>query len=310
MAIKDFIDIADFTPAQLGGLLDRALADKKLFRQGKLPASLPHKVLAMIFEKPSLRTRVSFETAMTHLGGHAISLTQSDIGLGQREPAQDAARVLGRICDGIMARTFSHQLVVDLAGYSPRPVINGLTDYSHPCQAMADIMTGMELRGDLKEAKLVFIGDGNNVARSLAMLCALLGIEFVLACPKGYEFAAEFTAGVKARCPQARLSQTGEPLSAVKGAAIVYTDTWVSMGQEKEKARRVKDFKGFQINPHLLAGAPKDALVMHCLPAYRGYEIAEESMEAHADCIFTEAENRLHFQRSLLAVLLGEGGIE
>ncbi|MCY2932341.1 MAG: hypothetical protein NTV86_23180 [Planctomycetota bacterium] len=189
--IKDFIEIADFTGIQLERLLDRAAHDKLAFRAGKLPASLQGATLAMIFEKPSLRTRVSFETAMTQLGGHALHLTQKDIGLGAREPAKDVARVLGRMCQGIMARTFSHALVQELAQWSPVPVINALTDLSHPCQAMADLMTVRERLGSLAGKTLAFIGDGNNVARSLAVACGKLGMHFVLACPKGYELKPE-----------------------------------------------------------------------------------------------------------------------
>ena len=310
MATKDFIEIADFTAPQLRTLLERALADKKLFGSGKLPATCPRKTLALIFEKPSLRTRVSFQTAIVHLGGAAIYLTDADIGLGKREPVQDVARVLGRMCDGIAARTFSHDSVADLARYSAAPVINALTDYSHPCQAMADVMTAMETFGpNLAGMKMAFIGDGNNVARSLAALCARLDMEFVLACPKGYELEAEFVAKLPGM-GGGRYSQTYDARSAAKGASVLYTDTWVSMGQEQEKAKRVAQFQGFQLNRELVALAAKDAVVMHCLPAYRGFEITDEVMEDQAATIFAEAENRLHFQRSLVNVLIAEGGIQ
>jgi ornithine carbamoyltransferase len=302
---KDFINIGDFTGKQLAALLERALADKALFRAGKLKPSLTHKTLAMIFEKPSLRTRVSFETAMTQLDGHAIYLTQSDIGLGSREAVQDIARVLGRMCDGIMARTFSHDLVKQLAIHSPSPVINALTDYSHPCQVMADLMTAIERFGKLDGLTLAFIGDGNNVARSLAAACTKLGANFILSCPNGYELKDFEPTGES----KTAYTMVRDPRQAVANADVIYTDTWISMGQEDEKQRRLKDFAVYQVNLDLLKAAPSRAVVMHCLPAYRGREISGEAFEAHAGTIMEEAENRLHFQRTLLNALLGEGGI-
>jgi len=306
--MKDFINIADFTPAQLKALLARAIADKALFQAGKLPASCPRKTLALVFEKPSLRTRVSFEAAIVQLGGAAIYLTDADIGLGTREPVADVAEVLGRMADCVTARTFSHEAVVGLAETARIPVVNALTDHSHPCQAMADAMTAMETFGEnLAGMKWAFVGDGNNVARSLAMLAAKLDMHFALACPEGYELSDEYVASLPAG--NGSFVQTSDLRSAVAGAAVVYTDTWVSMGQEDEKAKRVKDFDGFQVNNDLMSGALADAVVMHCLPAYRGYEIAEEVMATHGKTIFAEAENRLHFQRSLINVLIAEGGI-
>ncbi len=299
--MKDFINIADFSGEQLKALLEQAVADKKLFRAGELPATCRRKVLALVFEKPSLRTRVSFEAAIVQLGGAAINLTNADIGLGKREPVSDVAAVLGRMCDAVAARTFSHDTVRDLAEHCSTPVINALTDYCHPCQAMADAITAMEIFGDLKGRKLAFIGDGNNVARSLATLCAKLGMEFAIACPEGYELEDQF---------EANITQTRDPHEAVAGASIIYTDTWVSMGQEDEKNERLATFKPYQVNAELLASAPKDAVVMHCLPAYRGFEITDDVMETHARTIFEQAENRLHFQRTLLNVLIAEGGID
>ena len=308
--MKDFINIADFTAAQLTGLIERAIADKARFRDGKLVQTLTNKTLAMIFEKPSLRTRVSFEAAMTHLGGHAIYLTPADIGLGSREPIKDIARVLGRMCDGIMARTFSHDHVEQLARYSPAPVINALTDYSHPCQVMADAMTLREHFGDLEGRTIVFVGDGNNVARSLATLAGKMNMRFTLACPQDYSLESGFLDQLLATCPRASLRTTHDPLEAVRDADVVYTDTWTSMGQEDEKTARRQAFAAFQVNDALMAAAPDHAIVMHCLPAYRDNEITETVMEAHADTIFAEAENRLHFQRTLLSILMGEGGID
>jgi len=305
---KDFIDISQFTGSQLAALLDRALADKKLFRSGKLPATLGGRTLAMIFEKPSLRTRVSFEVAMTHLGGHAMNLTQTEIGLGKREPAQDVARVLGGMCDGIMARTFSHKMVEDLARFCPKPVINALTDYSHPCQAMADLLTLRELQGDLAGRTLAFVGDGNNVARSLADACVRLGMHFVLSAPKGYELEAKYVKSLPGAGP-GTYREEANPARAVSAADAIYTDTWVSMGQESQQQKRRADFAPYQLNDKLMASAKAGAVVLHCLPAYRGFEITDEVFEAHASSILQEAENRLHFQRTLLNVLMAEGGI-
>jgi ornithine carbamoyltransferase len=241
---------------------------------------------------------VSFETGMTQLGGAAIYLTPNDIGLGTREPVQDVARVIGRMCEAIMARTFSHALVEELGEWSPVPVINALTDYSHPCQAMADLMTVREHFGDLAGRTLTFVGDGNNVARSLAVACSKLGMSFRVATPKGYELTD---------CPVSDYTATTDPKEAVAGADVVYTDTWVSMGQEEEKAKRVAEFKGFELNAELLSGAPDHAIVLHCLPAYRGYEISEEVFEAHAGSILAEAENRQHLQRTLMNLLMTDG---
>ena len=303
--MKDFVSIADFTGEQLNGLLERAAAEKKLLRAGELPATCRRKTLALIFEKPSLRTRVSFQTAIGQLGGQAIYLTNADIGLNTREPAADIAEVLGRMVDCITARTFSHQSVLDLAAASAVPVVNALTDYSHPCQAMADAMTIVEVCGGLAGRKLAFIGDGNNVARSLAVLAAKAGMRFALACPAGYELEDDFVASL----PAESFGQTHDPRAAVADADVVYTDTWVSMGQEADKAKRVDAFTGLQVNAELMAAAPDRAAVMHCLPAYRGYEISEDVFAAHAETIFSEAENRLHFQRTLLNVLITEGGV-
>lgn len=319
--IENFIDLGDFSGGQLQSLLDRSIADKALFRAGELPARLTRRTLAMIFEKPSLRTRVSFEAAMAHLGGCAINLAPADIGLGKREPVKDVARVLGRMCDGIMARTFSHDLVVELAEHSPVPVINGLTDYSHPCQAMADLMTVHEhffpqgpdapqtSPTGLGGLKLAFIGDGNNVARSLGVACAKLGMRFALASPEGYDLPDSFPARLREIGGADCCEFVRDPIAAVADADVIYTDTWISMGQEDQRDKRVRDFTGFQINADLLAGAPDHAIVLHCLPAYRGYEITDEAFEAHAETIFQQAENRLHFQRTLLTALIADGGI-
>ncbi len=310
MPSKDFINIAEFSAEQIRALLQRALADKVEFKAGRHVRSLQGKTLAMIFEKPSLRTRVSFETATTQLAGHAIYLTNADIGLGEREAVEDIARVLAGMCDGIMARTFSHEWVCRLAEFSSVPVINALTDYSHPCQAMADVMTASEHFGGVAGRTIAFVGDGNNVARSLATAAAKTDMSFVLACPDGYALEGDFEADLKADEPEARYRVTHDPGEGVAGADIVYTDTWTSMGQEEEKAQRQAAFAPFQVNDALLAQAPDHAIVLHCLPAYRGSEITAEVMERFADVIFAQAANRLHFQRSLLNMLMAEGGVK
>ena len=306
---KDFIGIADFSGDQVGALIDRAIADKALFRADRLPASLTGRTLAMVFEKPSLRTRVSFEAAMTHLGGHAIYLAPADIGLGSREPAIDVARVLGRMCDGIMARTFAHDTVVQLARHAAVPVINALSDMLHPCQAMADLMTVQEHFGSFEGRTMLFVGDGNNVACSLAMACAKVGMKFIIACPDNYRMPADFVSAVRQIGGQDCCTVTSDAKTAASGSSVLYTDTWVSMGQEDEKQQRIRDFEDFKIDSDLISAAPDEAIVMHCLPAYRGLEITDEVFEAHSETIMSEAENRLHFQRTLLHTLIADGGI-
>ena len=301
---KHFINILDHSPEYLGELIDRAIEDKKLFKQGKLPQPFKGKTLAMYFEKPSLRTRMSFEVAMIHLGGNAMYLTAAEIGLGKREPIKDVARVVSGMCNGFVARTFSHQAVEELAKFASIPVINALTDFNHPCQAMADLMTAKEHFGKLAGLKLAFIGDGNNVARSLSALCGKLNVKFVLAGPQAYHLKNDFVKMLKANIPDADFAQTTDPKEAIKDADIVYTDTWISMGQEQEKQKRINDFAGYQLNSELLALAKPSAIVMHCLPAYRGYEITDEVIESPQSVVFEEAENRLHFQRTLLTQLI------
>ncbi len=307
-AIKHFVSILDHDSEYLSALIDKAILDKKLFRAGKLPATLERKTLVMYFEKPSLRTRVSFETAMTQLGGHGIYQTMIEIGLGKREPVKDVARVVSGMCDGFVARTFSHQTVVEMATYATVPVINALTDYSHPCQAMADLMTVKEKFGKLEGLKLAFIGDGNNVARSLAGACARLGLKFAIAAPEGFHLDNAFIDILHKEVPGVEFFQGNSPADALKGADIVYTDTWVSMGQEKEKQERINAFKGYQIDGKMMSVAKPTAIFLHCLPAYRGFEVTDEVMESPQSMVFEEAENRLHFQRTLLAVLIGNGG--
>ena len=304
--IRHFISIADWSTPDLRHALDVSHRLKKQLKQsGKNDPILAGKSLAMIFEKPSLRTRISFAVAMAHLGGQGLLLRDEEVGMDKREPAQDVARVLSGMCDGIMARTFEHEKILKLAKHSTVPVINGLTDYNHPCQAMADLMTVEEHFGDLKGRTIAFIGDGNNVARSLAEAAGKFGMQFVLASPGGYELPQDEMDAVMAQFPDMDFVLSRDPLDAVTAADVIYTDTWVSMGQEQQKAQRLKDFHGYIIDENLMRRAPRHAIVLHCLPAYRGYEISEGVMEGPQSQIFPQAENRLHFQKGLVAVLLG-----
>ena len=302
--MKDFISINSCSPEQLNELLDLSIELKKLYKSGDRDLCLAGKTLIMLFEKPSLRTRMSFQVAMTNLGGSGIYVKPEDIGgIGKREPVKDIARVLSRYAHGIMARTFEHDTVIQLAKYAQVPVINALTDWSHPCQAMADVLTIREHKGKLQGIKIAYVGDGNNVARSLAFACAKLGMKLVSASPKGYELDQDSIKIANDIAADA-VTSTNDPVQAVTDADIVYTDTWTSMGQEDEKQKRIKDFKGFQVNTELLNLAPKDAKIMHCLPAYRGLEITDEVAESDNSIIFDQSENRLHFQRALLKKLL------
>jgi ornithine carbamoyltransferase len=303
--MKHFINVADHTTEELRHFLDVAKRLKKQHKEtGRNDPLLAGQTLAMIFEKPSLRTRVSFAVAMTHLGGNGLLLRDEEVGLDVREPVQDVARVLSGMADGIMARTYAHQKIERLAKHASVPVINALTDFSHPCQAMADLMTVEEHFGGLTDRTLTFVGDGNNVARSLAEACGRLGMRFVLASPPGYEFSGEDEDRIMAAVPDLDFVNTRDPEEAVRDADVVVTDTWTSMGQEDQKQQRIKDFHGYRVDERLMAIAPKHAVVLHCLPAYRGYEISEAVMEGPQSLVFQEAENRLHFQKGLLAVLM------
>jgi ornithine carbamoyltransferase len=302
--MKDFLSIDRCTAPALIELLELSSKLKKLYKKGKRDLCLAGKTLAMLFEKPSLRTRMSFQVAMNDLGGASIYVKPEDIGgIGKREPVKDIARVLSRYVHGIMARTFEHKTVVELAQFAEVPVINALTDWSHPCQAMADMLTIQEHIGPLEGIKVAYIGDGNNVARSLAFTAAKLQMKLTVASPKGYELDAETIDEANGFCA-GTVTQTNDPADAVRGAQVVYTDTWVSMGREKEEQQRIKDFKGFQVNVELLKNAPADAKIMHCLPAHRGFEITDEVAESPNSIIFDQSENRLHFQRALLKKLM------
>ncbi len=302
--MEDFLAISECSVPELRELLAESSSLKAFYKSGGRDLCLTGKTLAMLFEKPSLRTRLSFQVAMTDLGGHPIYVKPEDIGgIGKREPVKDIARVLSRYVQGIMARTFEHQTVLDLARYADIPVINALTDWSHPCQAMADVLTIQEHFGRIEGIKIAFIGDGNNVARSLAFAAGKLNMKLVVASPHGYELDAETIRQANAFTPGCT-EQINDPYEAVRDADVIYTDTWVSMGQENEKAKRQKDFAGYAVDAKLVAAAPRHVKIMHCLPAYRGYEITDEIAESPASIMFDQAENRLHFQRALLKKLM------
>jgi ornithine carbamoyltransferase len=304
--MKDFIAVGDHSPDQLRHFLNVAKRLKKQLKEtGRNDPVLAGKTLAMIFEKPSLRTRVSFSIGMVQLAGSSLMLRGEEMGWGHREEVRDVARVISSMCDGIMARTFEHEKVLELGKWSRVPVVNGLTDYNHPCQAMADVLTIEEHFGKLAGLTMAFVGDGNNMTRSLAAACGKFGMRFILASPAGYELPEADVDQILSRVPGLDFVTTNDPAAAVREADVIVTDTWVSMGQEAEKARRVKDFAGFQIDSKLLSLAPKQAVVLHCLPAYRGYEISDEVIEGPRSLVFPEAENRLHAQKGIMAVLMG-----
>jgi len=302
--MKDFLSISDCSVEVLKDLLRTSARLKSLYSVGGNDLCLSGKSLAMLFEKPSLRTRISFQVAMADLGGTAIYVKPEDIGgIGKREPIKDMARVLSRYVDGIMARTFEHRTITELAEFATVPVINALTDWLHPCQAMADVLTIQEHCDRIEGIKIAFIGDGNNVARSLAFACAKLGMKMTIASPAGYELDAETVKKVNQISPNS-VRQTNDPGVAVLDADIIYTDTWVSMGQEEQKQKRRAAFTGFQVNANLVKSAPANVKIMHCLPANRDLEITDEVVESPNSIMFDQAENRLHFQRALLKKLL------
>ncbi|MGB9668776.1 MAG: ornithine carbamoyltransferase [Anaerolineales bacterium] len=304
--MKHFIAISDYSPQELQEILDLAVYLKKEHQAGGNRPVLKGKVLAMVFQKPSLRTRVSFDMAMRHLGGDALYLSPAEIGLGKREAISDIARVLSGYVEAIMARVFEHEHVVELAKWSSVPVINGLSDYNHPCQAMADALTIYEKFGPLKGLNVTFVGDGNNVAVSLMHICAKLGANFTIANPEGYDLPenAIQLARQFARESGSQLSFLHDPHQAVKHAKVIYTDTWTSMGQEEEMEQRLKVFPPYQVNAQLVAEADKDVIVMHCLPAHRGQEITDEVADGSHSALFPQAHNRLHAQKAILFKLL------
>ncbi len=305
--MKHFLSLADVSPQEMTHLLERAIELKEEWKRGGNRPLLKGKVLGMIFQKPSLRTRVSFDMAMLHLGGHALYLSPNEIQLGVRESVPDVARVLSRYVDAIMARVFAHSDVVTLAEYSRVPVINGLSDYSHPCQGLADFLTIVEYKGwDLRGKKLAFVGDGNNVATSLLFGATKLGMDFAIATPPGYELPARvWELGQKFAAESgSRLLATHDPVEAVREADVIYTDVWASMGQEAEAAERAKIFPPYQVNAALVAKAKPDVMVMHCLPAHRGQEITDEVADGPHSALWDQAENRMHAQKAILVELL------
>ena len=305
MKCKDLISIADLSQSDIEEIFNVTKELKEWHNKGYDEKCLSGKILGMIFEKSSMRTRVSFEVSMVQLGGHAIYLTQNDINLGKREAVKDGARVLSRYVNGIAIRTFGQDTIQELARYATVPVINALSDYLHPCQALTDLYTIKEKFGTYTNIKIAFIGDGNNVARSLAQICAKLRIHFHLASPKGYELAPDFVSKTKQMADGNDLIHLyQDPKEAAEKANVLYTDTWVSMGQEAEEEVRKQAFKGFQINSDLLKSAKDDVKVMHCLPAHRGEEITDEVIDGPHSIVYDQAENRLHVEKALLKLLL------
>ena len=301
-AKKDFLSIDQWSAAELRAVLDLAKEQKPLARRHELPHTLPNRVLACVFAKPSLRTRISFEVAMRQLGGETLFITDKEIGMGTRESVHDVAKVMSRFCDGIMIRWFDDGEVQELARHATVPVVNGLTDLTHPCQVMADILTIEEHLGTIEGKTVVMVGDGNNLANSWLNAAIRFPFNFILACPEGYE--PDEGIMNKAEAAGASFMITHDPKEAVEGAHVIYSDAFYSMGQEAEAVKRRKDFAPFQISSDLLAGAHPEHIVLHCLPAHRGEEITDEVMDGPHAAVFDEAENRLHAQRAILATLI------
>ena len=278
---------------------------KTKWSQGARPRMLDGRVLTQLYEKPSLRTRISFEAAVAHLGGSSLFLSSADAGLNGRESIADVARVLGSYSDWIVIRTFSHKLVEAFVKYADCSVINGLSDAGHPCQALTDLYTAQELFGELQGRTFTFVGDGNNVARSLAVATSLLGMSFILCAPLGYEFSPDFLGRIKKHAPNANITITADPFAAVARADVVYTDVWTSMGQEAEQEKRKQVFAPYQVNGKLMKAAPKSARFMHCLPARRGMEVTDEVLDGDQSVVFPQAENRMHIAKAIMVWLLG-----
>ncbi|RME73139.1 MAG: ornithine carbamoyltransferase [Chloroflexi bacterium] len=306
--MEHFLDISGFSAGELWQIMHKAKELKDEYFAGGNKPILKGKILGMIFQKPSLRTRVSFEVGMLHLGGEALYLSPAEIGLGKRESVADVARVMSGYVHGIMARVFDHEHILELAKYSSVPVINGLSDYSHPCQALTDVFTIWEHFGRLEGLKVAFVGDGNNVANSLAIAATKLGAHFSIATPPGYELPEQAMAEIRQAAAEGGVdvTVTHDPVEAVSGADVIYTDVWTSMGQEEEREQRLKVFPPYQVNSELVAKAKPEAIVMHCLPAHRGEEITDDVADGPQSLLFPQAHNRLHAQKGLLALLLGK----
>ncbi|MFM7057738.1 MAG: ornithine carbamoyltransferase [Planctomycetota bacterium] len=302
--MKHLTSLFDITPDQLHAILDQAQELKQLFRQGQRPQLFPGRVLVQLFEKPSLRTRNSFEAAMIHLGGSGIFLTTAEAGLNGRESLPDIARVISSFSDLITMRTFSQKLIEDMAAHASCPVINGLSDERHPCQALTDLLTIRETLASPTQRHLVFVGDGNNVAMSLAIAAAMTGMPMTLAAPDGFQFTADFLQRLTARYPTHQVRCSPDPATAVRTADIVYTDVWASMGQEDDADRRKAAFADFQVNSRLMSLAPSSAVFMHDLPAKRGLEVTDEVIDGPQSIVFAQAENRMHLAKGLFAWLL------
>lgn len=305
MSLNHLISVHDLSAEDFQGLF-RLAADVKADPK-KYSKALEGKALGMIFEKSSTRTRVSFEVGMFELGGHALFLSPRDIQLGRGETIEDTSIVLSRYLSGIMARTYSHQTVVDMATYGSIPIINGLTDDLHPCQVLADFFTLTEVFGDLKGRKMAYVGDGNNMARSLAFAAPKVGMDIALAAPDGYQISGPYLEAAlqDAEAAGTRIELTNDPQAAAQGAHCVYTDVWASMGQEEEQAQRLRDFSGFMVDASLMAAADPDAVFLHCLPCHRGEEVSAEVADGPQSRIFDEAENRLHAQKAVMLWLMG-----
>lgn len=307
--MKHFLALADLTPAELISYLDLADVLKAEWKQGGNKPVLAGKSLAMLFQKPSLRTRVSFEMGMQHLGGHALYIAPTEVGLGKRESVADIARVLSSYVDGIMARVFSHAHILGLAEHSSAPIINGLSDYNHPAQGLSDLFTIREALGRLEGVNLTYVGDGNNVATSLMFGGALVGMHVTVATPVGYEPKSEVLSQAQAIAAQtgASIQVSNDPVAAVQGADVIYTDVWTSMGQEEEKQKRLAAFAPhFQVNEELVAASgKKNVKIMHCLPAHRGEEITDGVADSPNSLLWIQAENRMHAQKAILARLIG-----
>ena len=301
---RDFLHITDFTRDEIDEVLELSARLKKDTREGTSHLLLQGKTLAMIFQKPSARTRVSFETGMYQLGGHALFLSPADIGMGKRETTADIARLFSRYNDIIMARVFDHQHILDLGKYAAIPVINGLTDFNHPCQVMSDIFTVLEHRGHLNDLKVVFVGDGNNVAHSWFKLAQRIPMELIIACPEGFE-PDENVVKETQETGLSSVSVSYDSYSAAAGADVIYTDVWASMGQEEEAAERKKIFEPFQVDTELMTVAGDQAYFMHCLPAHRGDEVTDEVIDGSQSIVFDEAENRMHVQKAIMVYLMG-----
>ncbi len=307
--MRHLITVADLKREEIEALYARAKRLKADHQQGRVQLTLAGKVLGLIFEKPSMRTRVSFEAAMVQLGGGSLFLSGNEVGLGTRESIADFARVISEYVDGVVLRTFAHQKVESFATHAGVPVINGLSDYNHPCQALSDLFTVEEVFGSVDGRTIAFIGDGNNTARSLAVGCGLLGARFRLAAPQGYGFDSKFLEEYQQRFPKDDLELDRTPAEAVRGADVIYTDVWASMGQEAERADRLRAFANYQISEKLLALAPAHAVVMHCLPAHRGEEITDAVLDGPRSIVFQQAGNRMHVQKALLEWLLGDQNV-